>query len=82
MRADLIGDLVVHVPVRIMAGLLGLPADDRDRFRAWYTALIHGALNLTGDPAVAVAANTARDELDAYLRPLIADSPRAIRAAT
>lgn len=71
-QADLVGDLVVHLPVRIMAGLLGLPASDRDRFRAWYTALIHGALNLAGDAAVAAAANTARDELDAYLRPLIA----------
>jgi cytochrome P450 len=71
-EADLVRDLVVHVPVRIMAGLLGLPAHDRDRFRAWYTALIQGALNLAGDPAVAVAANTARDELDAYLRPLVA----------
>jgi cytochrome P450 len=71
-EADLIGDVVVHLPVRIMAGLLGLPAQDRDRFRTWYTALIQGALNLTGDPAVAVAATTARDELDAYLRPLIA----------
>jgi cytochrome P450 len=71
-KADLVRDLVVHVPVRIMAGLLGLPAHDRDRFRAWYTALIQGALNLTGDPAVALAANTARDELDAYIRPLVA----------
>lgn len=71
-QSDLIADLVVHLPVRIMAGLLGLPADDRDRFRVWYTALIQGALNLTGNPAVAAAANTARDELDAYLRPLVA----------
>ena len=71
-EADLIGDLVVHLPVRIMAGLLGLPAQDRGRFRAWYTALIQGALNLAGDPIVAVAATTARDALDAYLRPLIA----------
>jgi len=70
-EADLIADFVVHLPVRIMAGLLGLPAADRDRFRAWYTALIRGALNLTGDAAVAIAATTARDALDAYLRPLI-----------
>jgi pulcherriminic acid synthase len=70
-EADLIGDVVVHLPVRIMAGLLGLPAHDRDRFREWYTALIRGALNLTGDPIVAVAATTARDQLDTYLRPLI-----------
>ncbi len=71
-EADLVRDVVVHLPVRIMAGLLGLPAQDRDRFRGWYTGLIQGALNLTGDPAVAAAAFLARDELDAYLRPLIA----------
>ena len=71
-KADLISDLVVHLPVRIMAGLLGLPESDHDRFRTWYTALIQAALNLTGDPRVAAAGNTARDELDAYLQPLIA----------
>ena len=70
-KADLIGDVVVHLPVRVMAGLLGLPAHDRDRFRSWYTALIQGALNLAGDPGVAARGITARDELDAYLRPLI-----------
>jgi pulcherriminic acid synthase len=71
-EAELIGDLVVHLPVRIMAGMLGLPLEDRDRFRVWYTALIRGALNFAGDPEVAVAATSARDELDDYLRPLIA----------
>jgi pulcherriminic acid synthase len=71
-EADLVGDLVVHLPVRIMTRLLGLPAEDRDRFRIWYTALIQGALNLTGDPAVTAAAISARDQLDAYLRPLVA----------
>jgi len=79
-EADLIGDVVVHLPVRIMAGMLGLPQHDRDRFRTWYTALIRGALNLTGDPQVARAATSARCELDAYLRPLIAarrESPGA-----
>ncbi len=35
-EADLVGDVVVQLPVRIMAGLLGLPAEDRDRFRVWY----------------------------------------------
>jgi cytochrome P450 len=71
-EADLVGDFVVHLPVRIMAGLLGLPAHDRERFRTWYTALIRGALNLAGDAAVAAAGLRARDELDSYLRPLIA----------
>ena len=70
-EADLVNEVVVHLPVRIMAGLLGLPVEDRDRFRTWYTALIRGALNLTGDPAIATAATRSRDQLDAYLRPLI-----------
>jgi len=70
-EADLVNDVVVHLPVRIMVGLLGLPGEDRDRFRVWYTALIRGALNLTGDAEVALAATTARDQLDVYLRPLI-----------
>jgi pulcherriminic acid synthase len=70
-EADLVGDVIVHLPVRLLAGLLGLPPEDRERFRDWYTALIRGALNLTADPAVALAANAARDELAAYLRPLI-----------
>ena len=48
------------------------PPTTGDRFRGWYTALIRGALNLRGDPRRAAAAGRARDELDAYLRPLIA----------
>jgi cytochrome P450 len=71
-EADLVGDVLVHLPVRVMAGLLGLPAADGERFRTWYTALIRGALNLAGDPEVARAGTLARDELDLYLRPLIA----------
>jgi len=70
-EADLVSDVIVHVPVRLLAGLLGLPPEDRESFRTWYTALIRGALNLTADPAVAHAATRARDELEAYLRPLI-----------
>src|SRR5258706_11051927 len=70
-KADLVSELATQLPVRIMSGMLALPAQDRARFPVWYTALIRGALNLAGDPEVARAANTARDELDAYLRPLI-----------
>jgi pulcherriminic acid synthase len=57
--------------VGILAGLLGLPPAEKGRFRTWYTSLLRFGLNLTGDPEVARAGLTARDELDAYLRPLI-----------
>jgi pulcherriminic acid synthase len=68
----LVRDFAAQLPVRMMAALLGLPAADRERFRGWYTGLIRGALNLLRDPEVARAGERARDELDAYLRPLIA----------
>jgi cytochrome P450 len=71
-KVELISEFVTQFPVRIMAGILGLPAEDLDRFRVWYIALIRGALNLSGDPAIASAGVKARDELDAYLRVVIA----------
>jgi cytochrome P450 len=68
----LVRDFAARLPVRMLAAILGLPAEQRGTFRGWYTALIHGALNLRGDPETAAAAARARDELDACLRPLIA----------
>lgn len=68
----LVQDFAARLPVRMMAAILGLPEADSERFRGWYTGLIRGALNLCRDPEVARAGELARDELDAYLRPLIA----------
>lgn len=71
-KAELMSEFITQFPVRIMAGILGLPAEDLEQFRVWYIALIRGALNLSGDPAIASAGEKARDELDAYLRVVIA----------
>jgi len=68
----LVRDFAAQLPVRMMATILGLPASDRERFRGWYTGLIRAALNLQRDPEVARAGERARDELSAYLRPLVA----------
>ena len=70
-EVELIGEFVAAYPVGILAGLLGLPPAEKGRFRTWYTSLLRFGLNLTGDPDVARAGFQARDELDAYLRPLI-----------
>lgn len=71
-HADLVSELAAQLPVRMMAAILGLPSDQRERFRGWYTALIRGALNLQRDPEVARAAESARDDLSAFLRTLVA----------
>jgi pulcherriminic acid synthase len=70
-EVELIGEFVAAFPVGILAGLLGLPPAEKGRFRSWYTSLLRFGLNLTGDPEVTRAGFEARDELDAYLRPLI-----------
>jgi pulcherriminic acid synthase len=70
-EVELIGEFVAAFPVGILAGLLGLPPAEKGRFRTWYTSLLRFGLNLTGDPEVTRAGFQARDELDAYLRPLI-----------
>jgi len=70
-EVELIGEFVADFPVGILAGVLGLPPAEKGRFRTWYTSLLRFALNLTGDPEVTRAGFEARDQLDAYLRPLI-----------
>jgi cytochrome P450 len=70
-EVELVGEFVAAFPVGILAGLLGLPPAEKGRFRTWYTALLRFGLNLTGDPEVTRAGFQAREELDAYLRPLI-----------
>lgn len=70
-EVELIGEFVSGFPVGILVGLLGLPPAGKGRFRPWYTALLRFGLNLTGDPEVSRAGFAARDELGAYLMPLI-----------
>lgn len=70
-EVELMGEFVSAFPVGILAGLLGLPPAETHRFRGWYTALLRFGLNLTGDPEVTRAGFAARDELGAYLMPLI-----------
>lgn len=76
-QVELIGEFVTPFAVEALATVVGLPPDDLDRFRPWYTALLRFGVNLRGDPAITRAGFAARDELDAYLRPLVATCRRA-----
>ncbi len=69
---ELVGEFITAFTVGVLAAVIGLPRSDMHRFRSWYTALLRFGINLVGDPAVTQAGLAARDEMDAYLRPLVA----------
>ncbi|MDL4815445.1 cytochrome P450 [Actinomadura opuntiae] len=62
---DLHEELSFPLPILVICELLGVPFDDRDKFRAWSQA--------AGDLRDPVAAAQARDALSAYTFPLIGE---------
>jgi len=65
-RADLVADVTSRYPVQVIAGIVGVPVDDYERFQGWADAITSIAL----DPQ---RARIASDELVAYLLPVLAD---------
>lgn len=79
---DLIEDFAYPLPVTVICEMLGVPVDDRDRFKAWGLDIARGldALLLPPESGVAQRAAAARHALADYFRALIADrrtSPRS-----
>jgi len=68
---ELITEFITPFSVGALATVVGLPHSDFALFRSWYTALLRFGVNLIGDPEVTRAGFAARDELSAYLRPLL-----------
>lgn len=68
---DLCADFAHHLPISVIADVLGLPESDLGQFFAWYTAMIDFLSNLAKDPGVAAAGVRAKAEFDAYITPVI-----------
>lgn len=70
-EVDLIHDLAYPLPVMVIAELLGLPADDRDRFKKWSDDLfaILGTVRHKSAELLERAA-LSRDEMTDYVRSL------------
>lgn len=69
--ADLVSDFASHFPISVIVDMLGLDAADHARFHRWYTAIIAFLGNLSGDEQVAADGLRTRDELAAYMIPVI-----------
>lgn len=69
-EVDLIREFAFPLPVTVIAELLGVPAEDRDRFKAWSTDLTL-SLDLLPDPTDLAKVAAAVDGLNAYLSEVI-----------
>jgi cytochrome P450 len=79
---DLIEDFAYPLPVIVICEMLGVPVEDRERFKEWGIDIARGldAILLPPDSEVARRSAAARSALTGYFRGLIAErraSPRA-----
>jgi cytochrome P450 len=65
-RADLVADVTSRYPVQVIAGIVGVPVDDYERFQGWADAITSIAVDPDGAKAGAA-------EMAAYLLPILED---------
>jgi cytochrome P450 len=72
-RMNLARDISYPMPTRVIADLLGVPPEDRERFQGWSDRLADFAAPAAGAPMLDVArrANQAMMEMKAYFLPLL-----------
>lgn len=70
---DLVDQFTIRFPINVIVDMLGLDKADHDRFHGWYHSIMAFLGNLTGDEAVMADGLKTKDELEAYMLPIIAD---------
>ena len=75
-RFDVAAGFAQPLPIIVIAELLGVPPEDRDRFKRWSVAIAR-MTNVLNPPAVLEAAREATSELIAYMDGVVAQRRRA-----
>ena len=70
-EADLVSQFATWFPINVIVDMLGLPREDHARFHTWYTSVIGFLGNLSQDPEVTASGLRTRQELAAYMIPVI-----------
>ena len=63
-RADLVRDVTAPYATRVIASIIGIPAEDHERFRTW-------ALQISAGPLDPEAGRAASEAMRAYLAPIV-----------
>jgi pulcherriminic acid synthase len=71
-EADLVDQFTTRYPINVICSMLGLPTADHERFHHWYSSIMAFLGNLTQDPDVIASGLRTKEELQAYLLPVIA----------
>jgi cytochrome P450 len=69
---DIMADLAYSLPITVIAELLGVPAQDRDRFKAWSDDLL-GMIDIVPDPEKLRQGEMSVQKFFDYFRELIAE---------
>ena len=71
-HVDLVKQFTHKLPMSVILDILGLDPEMKPTVHVWYNDIIGYFTNIAGDEAVAKAGLRAKDELQAYMLPLIA----------
>lgn len=72
---DVVNDYAFPLTVTVIAQMLGVPPEDRDRFKVWANELL-GAIDIGATDAITTRASRATVALSDYLRDLLAERRR------
>jgi cytochrome P450 len=70
---DLVDEFTIRFPINVIVDMLGLDKSDHVRFQEWYHSIMAFLGNLTGDEEIMAQGLATKDELEAYMLPIIAD---------
>ena len=72
-EVELVGQFTTHFPINVIVDMLGLQKSDHALFHRWYHSIMAFLSNLTQDPQVMEQGLRTKDELQAYMLPIIAE---------
>ena len=72
-QVDLVKQFTHKLPMSVILDILGLDAEMKPTFHVWYNGIHDYFTNISGDEAVAKEGLRVKEELQAYMLPLIAE---------